>query len=250
MILRTRLAALAGILLAGALSGCSAAADPPAGDSAKAPALKPAAAGTALEALTRLTVKGPASMTGYERERKFGPACSDHTTAPGSGNSCDSRNDVLRRDLRNITFKRGSRCVVATGLLDDPYTGRRINFVRGPHSALVQIDHAVALAASWRTGAAQLTQTQREALGNDPLNLIAAFGPANTAKSDSDASAWLPPRSSFRCTYVARQIAVKTKYRLWVTRPEKAAMSSVLSSCPNELLPTDTSKGVALPNVQ
>ncbi|MCX4826560.1 HNH endonuclease family protein [Streptomyces sp. NBC_01142] len=243
----TRRAALAGVALAATLTGCSALADQPGSDNAKAAAQGPAAAGTAQRALARLTVKGPAPMTGYDREAKFGPAWSDTTTAPGSGNSCDTRNDVLRRDLHKITFKGTSRCVIATGTLEDPYTGKRINFVRGPQSAKVQIDHAVALGASWRTGAAQLTQEQRRAVGNDPLNLISADGPANSAKSDADAATWLPPNKTFRCSYVARQIAVKAKYHLWVTPPEKTAMTRVLAGCPNQVLPTDASTGVALP---
>jgi hypothetical protein len=246
--LTTRRTALVGLVLAATLTGCSALADQASNDNAKASAQSPAAAGTARSALAQLTVKAPAPMTGYDREGKFGPAWSDDTTAPGSGNSCDTRNDVLRRDLQNISFKGTSRCVVATGTLEDPYTGKRIRFVRGPQSARVQIDHAVALGAGWRTGAAHLTQQQREAFGNDPLNLVAASGPANSAKSDADAASWLPPNKTFRCTYVARQIAVKAKYRLWVTPPEKAAMTRVLARCPRQPLPTDTSPGVVLPD--
>ncbi|MFF9785684.1 HNH endonuclease family protein [Streptomyces nigrescens] len=187
-------------------------------------------------------------MTGYDRVGKFGPAWSDTTSAPGSGNHCDTRNDVLRRDLKNITFTGASSCVVATGVLDDPYTGARITFVRGRHSAKVQIDHAVALGASWRSGAAQLTQEQREALGNDPLNLVAVDGTANAAKSDRDADTWLPPDAQFRCSYVARQIAVKAKYRLWVTPSEKAVMNRVLANCPSQPLPTEASQSVVLPS--
>ncbi|TLQ39478.1 HNH endonuclease [Streptomyces marianii] len=200
-------------------------------------------------ALGELTVKGPAPMTGYDREKLFGPAWSDSTTAPGGGNSCDTRNDVLRRDLHSIRYKAASRCVIAAGVLDDPYTGEQISFVRGPQSSKIQVDHVVALGASWRTGAAGLTQEQRRALGNDPLNLITSAGPVNAAKSDADAAGWLPPSKSFHCPYVARQIAVKAKYRLWVTAAEQAAMSRVLAECPDEPLPTDTSKDVALPGL-
>ncbi|MET9779132.1 HNH endonuclease family protein [Streptomyces sp. NPDC006367] len=243
----TSRAALAGLALVATLSGCSTLAGQGADDDAHA---APAPAASARHALAQLTVKGPAPMTGYDREAKFGPAWSDTTLAPGSGNLCDTRNDVLRRDLQRITFRGTSRCVVATGTLADPYTGKSIHFVRGPHSASVQIDHAVALGASWRTGAAELSQQQREALSNDPLNLIAASGPANAAKSDGDAATWLPPNKGFRCPYVARQIAVKTKYHLWVTPFEKAAMNQVLARCPDQPLPTDTSTGVALPDVK
>jgi hypothetical protein len=95
----------------------------------------------------------------------------------------------------------------------------------------VQIDHVVALSDAWQTGAQQLSANQREQLANDPLELLAVDGPANQQKSDGDAATWLPPNKPFRCQYVARQIAVKAKYMLWVTAAEKEAMQRVLASC-------------------
>ncbi|MEO3976787.1 HNH endonuclease family protein [Streptomyces sp. CAU 1734] len=240
----TRGTAVTLLVLATALTGCSL----PADDSTRSAAGGPASAATAQNTLDRLTVKNPGAMSGYDREGAFGPAWSDTTTAPGSKNACDTRNDILHRDLDRIRLKGTSRCVIAAGVLADPYTGKRISFVRGPQSARVQIDHVVALAAGWRTGAARLTQEGRRALSNDPLNLVAADGPTNAAKSDADAAAWLPPRASFRCAYVARQIAVKAKYGLWITPPEKAAMTRVLAGCPSQPLPGDTSEGVVLPD--
>ncbi|MFJ1662304.1 HNH endonuclease family protein [Streptomyces anthocyanicus] len=243
----TLLAALA--LTAAALAGCAAPTPEP-GDPSHPGVHAPDAAGertSALQSLQSLPVKSPAPQTGYDRDARFGPAWSDTTTAPGSQNSCDTRNDILSRDLTEITHRSGSVCVIASGRLADPYTAATIDFVRGPRSAAVQIDHVVALSASWRTGAAQLPQEQREALANDPLNLIASSGPANQQKSDFDAAGWLPGNEAFRCPYVARQIAVKAKYRLWVTAPERDAMNRVLDTCPGQPLPTDTSAGVILP---
>ncbi|WP_327359690.1 HNH endonuclease family protein [Streptomyces sp. NBC_01304] len=242
--------ALAGLALVATLTSCSALEAAVGSNDAKAPAPGAAPAGSAREALAGLQVKNPAAMTGYDRTVKFGRAWSDSTGAPGAGNHCDTRNDVLRRDLTSIVFKGTSTCVVASGVLDDPYTGKRVKFVRGPHSSKVQIDHSVALAASWRTGAARLSQAQREALGNDLLNLIAVDGPANSSKSDDDAADWLPPNKAFHCRYVARQIAVKAKYRLWVTPPEKTAMTRVLATCPDQALPAENGKGVALPSTK
>ncbi|MEU1306053.1 MULTISPECIES: HNH endonuclease family protein [Streptomyces] len=205
------------------------------------------AAGPALGALKTLPVKGRVPQTGYDRTDKFGPAWSDVTTAPGGHNSCDTRNDILIRDLRDVRFRAGSHCTVASGTLPDPYTGRNIVFTRGPRTSLaVQVDHVVALSDAWQTGARALTQQQREALANDPLELVAASGPANTQKSDADAASWLPANKAFRCTYVARQIAVKAKYRLWITPTERTAMARVLTVCPDLQLPRDDSQGVAL----
>lgn len=199
-------------------------------------------------ALDGLAVKGRAPKTGYDRVGKFGPAWSGSTGGSGTGGRCDTRNDILRRDLTGVVGKDGSRCVVGTGTLpEDPYTGKRIDFVRGPDSsAAVQIDHVVALSDAWQKGAQQISQSRREALANDPLNLLAADGPANQQKSDSDAASWLPPHKAFRCAYVARQIAVKKHYALWVTAAEKAAMGRVLNTCPGQPLPTHDSPGVKL----
>ncbi|WP_418275159.1 GmrSD restriction endonuclease domain-containing protein [Isoptericola jiangsuensis] len=193
----------------------------------------PAAVGTALAALTDVPVKGRAPKTGYDRD-EFGPAWSDVDR-----NGCDTRNDILARDLTGETFEPGTHdCVVLTGTLADPFTGTVIAFQRGQAtSTAVQIDHVVALSDAWQKGAQQLDGTDRELFANDPLNLLAVDGPSNGAKGDGDAATWLPPHKAFRCEYVARQVAVKLTYELWVTRAEHDAIADVLSTCPDEPLP-------------
>jgi hypothetical protein len=191
--------------------------------------------GDAATALAALPVKGRAPKTGYTREQ-FGQSWRDIDR-----NGCDQRNDVLARDMTAETFKPAKRpCVVLTGVLHDPYTGHTIAFTRGQGtSEAVQIDHVVALADAWQTGAQQLAADSRERLGNDPLNLLAVDGPTNNAKRDGDAATWLPPVKAYRCHYVARQVAVKAKYRLWVTPAERDAISGILGGCPGEPLPQD-----------
>ncbi|MGK3708926.1 GmrSD restriction endonuclease domain-containing protein [Arthrobacter sp. IK3] len=187
-----------------------------------------AAAGSALAQLETIAIKGRAPKTGYSRDM-FGSAWPDM-----DGDGCDERNEILQRDLTGITFRDG-RCVVATGTLADPYTGTTISFIRGTKtSSAVQIDHVVALSDAWQKGAQQLSAADRLALANDPLNLLAADGPANGSKSDSDAATWLPPNKGFRCEYVARQTSVKAKYGLWMTQAEHDAIARVLAGCPNE----------------
>jgi hypothetical protein len=199
----------------------------PAGASAPS---KPTLATAVLETLA---VKGRAPKTGFSRDQ-FGSPWADVDR-----NGCDTRNDILKRDLINITFKAGTRsCVVETGVLLDRYSGETITFVRGQATSQdVQIDHVVALSNAWQTGAFKLTEDQRKALANDPLNLFAVKGRLNSQKSDGDAATWLPPLKSFRCSYVAQQIAVKAKYLLWVTQPEKAAMVGILTKCPAQKVP-------------
>ncbi|WP_084210497.1 HNH endonuclease family protein [Pseudonocardia acaciae] len=189
--------------------------------------------GDAAAALAALPVKGRAPMTGYSREQ-YGPAWADI-----DHNGCDTRNDVLARDLTGETFKAGTHnCVVISGQLADPYTGRNITFKRGQETSDdIQIDHVVALGDSWQTGAQQLTREERTRLANDPFNLLAVDGPSNNQKRDSDAASWLPPNKGYRCKYVARQVGVKARYRLWVTPPERDAIARILQGCPGEPLP-------------
>ena len=189
---------------------------------------------TASSVLSLLPVKGRAPKTGYTRAQ-FGQAWADVDR-----NGCDTRNDMLKRDLTNIAYKVKTRdCVVLTGVLVDRYSGETINFIRGNVTSMeVQIDHVVALSNAWQTGAFKLTVVQRTALANDPMNLFAVKGRLNSQKGDGDAATWLPPLKSFRCAYVAQQIAVKAKYSLWVTAPEKEAMVRILTACPKQALPS------------
>lgn len=180
--------------------------------------------------LAKLLTKGRAPKTGYDR--------SLFSDGWGDIGSCDTRNYILARDLKNITWRSSPACTVSAGTLNDPYTGKVINFVRGvATSNAVQIDHVVAVSDAWQKGAQQWNSAKRYNFYNDPLNLLAVDGPTNGQKSDSDAASWLPPRKTFRCAYVARQIAVKYKYSLWVTSSERSSMAAVLKTCPNQLTP-------------
>jgi hypothetical protein len=170
-------------------------------------------------------------MSGYSRTQ-FGPAWADVDR-----NHCDTRNDILARDL--VSISRWGPCTVTAGILNDPYTGAAIHFRRGIHtSALVQIDHVVPLGNAWATGAQDWSATEREQLANDDLNLLAVDSHNNEQKGDDDAAHWLPPLKSYDCDYVARQIAVKTKYHLTINAPEKSAMTKVLASCSGETVPS------------
>ncbi len=189
--------------------------------------------------LNTLTVKGRAPKTGYDRGR-YGQAWSDDVAVDGGHNGCDTRNDILKRDLKNPTFRPGTRdCVVLTGTLHDPYTGTTIEYTRENGTA-VEIDHVVSLSDAWQKGAQQLGADERRNFANDPRNLQATDGPTYQKKAEGDAATWLPPAKDYRCTYVSRQIDVKAAYRLWVTQAEKDAMTRVLGEC-GATIPTTTS---------
>ncbi|BDZ42227.1 deoxyribonuclease [Paraoerskovia sediminicola] len=188
---------------------------------------------TATAELGSLEVRAAESSTPvppYDRDR-FGPAWDDV-----DANGCDTRNDVLARDLTDVVLDATGAaeppgCVVLAGVLLDPYGGATIRFERGPGSAAVQIDHVVALGDAWASGAALWSDEQRRRFANDPANLIAVDGPLNQEKGADAAAAWLPPNRGFRCVYALRQVRVKAAYRLTTTADERATLEAELARC-------------------
>lgn len=191
------------------------------------------ATGNAAQTLRSLeVVDHPRPQSVYQRS-SFG-----YREYDADGNGCDVRNDVLARDLSNVTYKNAERCKVNSGVLQDPYTGKTIQFHRGATtSSAVQIDHVVALNDAWRSGASQWDRQKRLAFGNDPYNLLAVDGPSNEDKGDANAANWLPPNADFACAYVARQIGVKARYGLSVTSLENQAMLKTLHTCSGQSIP-------------
>ena len=192
----------------------------------------PESTSPARELLATLAVKGRAPLTGYDRDL-FGRAWSDDVRVEGGRNGCDTRNDILRRDLADAVIRPGTHgCLVESGTLHDPYSGDTLEFVRGPRSAEVQIDHVVALADAWQKGAKAWDEDTRRDFANDPRNLLAVRGDLNQQKRAGDAATWLPPHTPFRCEYASRIIGVKATYGLWVTAAEKDALQRELMRCP------------------
>ncbi|GJF10883.1 membrane protein [Mycolicibacterium cyprinidarum] len=178
----------------------------------------------------------PARIRGYDYRRDaFGESWSDETTAPGGHNGCDTRNDILDRDLVDKTFVSIKRCpaAVATGTLLDPYTSATVPFTRGNKTgASVQIDHLVPLALAWDLGARDWTDEMRMRFANDPANLLAVDGPTNQDKGDKQPSDWMPPNTAFHCQYAMQFIAVLRGYRLPVDAPSATVLRDAARSCP------------------
>ncbi|MFH0412241.1 HNH endonuclease family protein [Corynebacterium sp. L4756] len=184
------------------------------------------------QTLESLRVAGRAPRTGYDRDL-FGQAWSDDVTVEFGHNGCDTRNDILRRDLVDLEIKEGTHgCLVLSGTLHDPYSGETIDFVRGQStSSQVQIDHVVALSDAWQKGAQQWDEEKRENFANDPRNLKAVKGSLNQQKGAGDAATWLPPQRGYRCEYARSIIDVKAEYGVWVTEAEKEALKANLDRC-------------------
>lgn len=189
-------------------------------------------AGTALAALESLPVSDFASNGKYERAL-FGEPWEDI-----DNNGCDTREDILKRDIPNVTIK--GKCDARQGSFNDPYTGKVINFnADDGRGGGVDIDHIIPLSLGWKTGASEWDASKRLAFANDPLNLMASDAGENRKKGDKDASAYLPPNAAFHCEYVARQVTVRAKYGTWITPAEKNAIYTVLQKCPEQPLTED-----------
>lgn len=184
----------------------------------------------ARQQLRNLQVRGWDRTSDFQRNQ-FGEAWSDGVNVEFGHNGCNTRDDILRRDLKNLVV-RPFTCFAQSGTLTDPYTGTVIPFVRGPESSnAIEIDHVVSLADAWYKGARAWDPQRRLDFANDPRNLLAVSPKANFDKAFRDAASWLPPNAAFRCDFVARQIDVKTAYGLWLSAKEKKALADVLARC-------------------
>ena len=178
----------------------------------------------AIDLLNTLEVKGRAPKKGYTREAFY----DGWPTVEG----CSLRQRIIKREFGESAVL--NECDVQSGEFDEPYTGEHMVFNNRKEVSKIQIDHVVALSDAWQKGAQYMSEETRYAMATDPLNLLAVDGEANKQKSDGDAATWLPKNKKFRCQYVARQVSVKYKYKLWITKAEKEAIERVLSKCPNE----------------
>ncbi|BBX03397.1 hypothetical protein BST36_06000 [Mycolicibacterium moriokaense] len=178
----------------------------------------------------------PLRIRGYDYRRDaFGDSWTDDNPAPGGHNGCDTRNDILDRDLVDKTYVSIKRCptAVATGLLHDPYTNAEIAFTRGEQTgAAVQIDHIVPLALAWDLGARYWTDEQRLRFANDPANLLAVAGGANQDKGDREPASWMPSNTAFRCQYAIQFIEVLRGYALPIDAPSATALRDAAATCP------------------
>lgn len=173
---------------------------------------------TAKSELASLTVKADGSQTGYSRD-KF-PHWIDQ------GNSCNTRELVLKRDGTNV--QTGSDCAATSGSWFSPYDGETWTATSD-----VDIDHVVPLADAWRTGASGWTTAQRQAYANDLTDpqLIAVTDNVNQQKGDKSPDQWKPPLTSYWCTYAKMWVAVKTKFKLTINTAEKSALTDMLGRC-------------------
>ncbi|MGE2690660.1 HNH endonuclease family protein [Mycolicibacterium pulveris] len=203
---------------------------PPVAAEAEVPTVPPG-----VDVLAGIAVIPQRVRTHDYRRAAFGDSWTDFHTAPGGHNGCDTRNDILDRDLTDKTYVSITRCptAVATGTLHDPYTNAVVAFTRGAGiGASVQIDHIVPLALAWDLGARDWPDPMRVRFANDPANLLAVGGDPNQDKGDQEPADWMPPNKAFHCQYAMQFIEVLRGYRLPIDAPSATVLRDAAATCP------------------
>jgi hypothetical protein len=177
----------------------------------------PVSAATARTYLASLTVATEV-RTGYERDL--------FPTWDTISGTCNTREWILKRDGTNVVTN--SACTATSGSWYSVYDG-----ATWTAASDLDIDHLVPLAEAWDSGARNWTTAARQGFANDITRpqLIAVTDNVNQSKSDQDPAEWMPPLTSYACTYVRAWVQVKYYYDLSVDTAEKAKLTSVLSGC-------------------
>jgi hypothetical protein len=166
--------------------------------------------------LSQVSVRDESADSGYDRD-----LFNHWIDADGDG--CDTRCEVLK--IERLPTLPGLPSGGWLSLYDGKVTENPSEF---------DIDHLVALAEAWRSGASEWDGARRQAFANDlddPRALIAVTASSNRSKSDRDPSSWQPPDKAYWCTYVTEWMAVKLKWGLAVDPIEFTALQSIVEGC-------------------
>lgn len=174
--------------------------------------------------LATLEIREPGAERDYDR-KAFGPAWEDV-----DGNGCDTRNDILARDLSRDELD-DDGCTLLSGVLKDPYTGKVIDFVRSKGGSQIDIDHMIPLGAAWEAGASEWTDEKRLQYANDPLVLLAVDAGANRSKSDQTISEWVPTNEAVACQYGASWVMIADEYGLSISPADHEVLTGLVEKC-------------------
>jgi hypothetical protein len=177
-------------------------------------------------AISRLRVSAHSHAGRYDRTKQFGDWIEQ-------GGGCDTRAVVLKTESLKATTQ-NSYCTVEKGRWFSYYNAL---YYTNAYGGAVQIDHTVPVENVWISGAWRWTHGTRVRYYNDledSRTLVAVDASDNESKGDQDPTTWLPTHG--RCRYLRSWVAVKTRWHLTVTGPEKTQLTRLAASCPNSRL--------------
>ncbi|MFF9691387.1 HNH endonuclease family protein [Streptomyces sp. NPDC014623] len=229
---RSRLVALAAVVLSATLVGCNPqpADDKPADStptstaSAASPAPGGPAPGAGALSLTDAIAAipdGTERRDGYERD-------AFRLWIDEDDDGCQTRAEVL---LQEATTKpeQGEKCTLTGGTWMSYYDQIEVTDAKK-----LDIDHIVPLAEAWDSGANGWTSERRQAYANDlasQRSLVAVTAKSNRSKGDQDPAQWLPPARSAYCAYGADWTAAKLRWKLSADKAEKSALLGLAKAC-------------------
>lgn len=159
-----------------------------------------------------------------------------------SGSGCTARQDALSAQALGLVQRDLVRsCVIVEGDWYSLFDG--VTFSGAP--AEIDVDHVVALAEAWDSGAAAWTLERRRQFANDPLNLLVVTRRSNREKADLDAGEWKPPMDDAWCVTASMMILTKLRYEMTVDAAERDGLEEMARRC--ERSDQRTVPGVPLP---
>lgn len=183
---------------------------------------RPSPGGDPTAVLAGLRVAPEGARTGYDR------GLFDHWV-DDDGDSCDTREEVLIDESRSRAQVDLYGCTVVAGDWFSAYDGLSFS-----DPAELDIDHVVALAEAWDSGASGWDASRRRAFANDldrPEALIAVSASSNRSKSDLDPGQWKPTREAAWCQYARDWVTVKKAWDLSADQNEVDDLKVMLRTC-------------------
>jgi hypothetical protein len=187
-------------------------------------AVRPATTGgsTALRAvIDELVVVEEGRREGYARD------LFDHWSDI-NGSGCHARQDVLLdQAISYVQRDRFSPCFIVEGDWYLPFDGQQFSGAPGD----IDVDHVVALAEAWDSGADQWNFSRRRQFANDPLHLMVSDRQVNRDKADLDAGEWKPERRDAWCLTATMIVLTKYRYSLTIDPAERRGLYEMADTC-------------------
>lgn len=192
---------------------------------ATAPALPAARAATVLplaDAVEQIPIADE-SRTGYDRD-----AFKHWNAGLDPADGCNTRAEVLLDEAVEAPAV-AAGCKLSGGRWNSYYDAAEVT-----DPGKLDIDHVVALAEAWDSGAGAWTAQRREAYANDQdaaTSLVAVTARTNRSKADKDPAEWMPPLPEAHCRYVGEWTATKLRWGLSTDQTEADALKVYAEAC-------------------
>ena len=177
-----------------------------------------------IEQLRPLTAERDPSLPAYDRDHFAGWIDSD-------GDCVNTRHEILQSEAASFSMNTEG-CAVASGEWFDPYTSRTFTDPRD-----LDVDHVVALADAWVSGAWAWADELLDRFANDFGNLNAIAAGENRSKSARGPAGYSPSAPAAACDYLVQYATVKIRWGLSITPQDFDVVATGLAGCEVGVLP-------------